>query len=365
MERKTREPANPAEVKPPFLTAALQALGLIDLIVTLVGLLAVLSWRVHEEQPLTVTFIAVLVGALVAGVTLGGLLIGAAAALRYGHALASSLLEANRNVGYGGGGSGHGMHFLAEDQPAGSVSTEAEQMVALLTDIRDLQLLPAAEREAAQARFHARAQRRAAEDVIDAINNRQLGKARTLLQEAETAYGAAPTLERLREKINEAAKRNEALDFVRARRLVEDAIGEGQWALAEQYAHTLYFDHPDSARGRQLWQSTRRARLYAHIQKSAEQHHWAEAAAAAEEFVERFPDSRETQALRQQLSTLRTNAEILQRKQYEAKFKELIGTQQYDEALRIAKHVVEHYPESPQAQALRDQIPVLEKRATG
>ena len=363
MELKTQEAANRAEVKPPFLTAVLQALGLIDLIVTLVGVLAVLSWHVHEGQPWTVAFIAVLVAALVGGVTLGGLLIGAAAALRYGHALASSLSEANRSGPYGG--AGRGMHFLAEDQPAGSVSTEAEQMVALLTDIRDLQLLPAPEREEAQARFHARAQRRAAEDVIDAINNRQLGKARVLLQEAETAYGAAPTLERLREKINEAAKRNEALDFVRARRMVEDAIGAGQWALAEQYAHTLYFDHPDSARGRQLWQSTRRARLYAHIQKSAEQHHWAEAAAAAEEFVERFPDSRETKALRQQLSTLRTNAEILQRKQYEAKFKELIGAQQYDEALRIAKHVVEQYPESPQAQALRDQIPVLEKRATG
>ncbi len=365
MERQTREAANLAEVKPPLLTALLQALGLIDLAVTVVGLLLVLGWRTHSGQPMSFTFIITLLGALVAGVTLGGLLIGAAAALRYGHVLASSLTDADRHLRYGGGGAVGGRHFLAEDQPAGSISTEAEQMVALLTDIRDLQLLPAPDREEAQARFHARAQRRAAEDVIDAINNRQLGKARTLLQEAETAYGAAPTLERLRGKINEATKRNEALDFVRAKRMVEDAIGEGQWALAEQYAHTLYFDHPDSARGRQLWQSTRRARLYAHIQKSAEQHHWAEAAAAAEEFVGRFPDSRETEALHQQLSTLRTNAEILQRKQYEAKFKELIGAQQYDEALRIARHVVEHYPESPQAQALRDQIPVLEKHVTG
>ena len=124
-------------------------------------------------------------------------------------------------------------------------------------------------------------------------------------------------------------------------------------------------DHPESTRCRQLWDDTRRAHLYAHIQKCAEQHHWTEALAAAEEFLGRFPESREAQALRRQMDTLRTNAEILQRRQYEKRFKDFIGAEHYAEALQIARHVVEQFPNSPQAQALRDQIPLLERRVAG
>ena len=124
----------------------------------------------------------------------------------------------------------------------------------------------------------------------------------------------------------------------------------------------LFFDHPNSARCRRLWDDTRRARLHAHIQARVLDRHWAEALAATEEFLERFSGSLEADALKEQVETLRTNAEIMRRKQYEAKFKELITTHNYREALRIAKHVVDQYPESPQASALRDQIPLLEIR---
>ena len=61
----------------------------------------------------------------------------------------------------------------------------------------------------------------------------------------------------------------------------------------------------------------------------------------------------------------RTNAEIVQRKHFEKRFKEFISGEHYADALRIARHVVEQFPQSPQARALRDQIPVLEKRVLG
>jgi hypothetical protein len=226
----------------------------------------------------------------------------------------------------------------------------------------ELALLDPEEREPARRRMLANVQRRAAERVIDAVNARQLGQARLMLRHAEACYSDTPTLEKLKEKVERAAARNEALDYSRSKRLVEEAISEGRWSFAERYAHVLTFDHPGSTRCRQLRDDTRRARLHAHIQQSAEQHNWAEALAAAEEFLERFPDSTEAEPLRQQVGTLRVNAEIHQRKQYETKFKELLRTHQYADALRLARLVVDRFPDSPQALALRDQIPLLERR---
>lgn len=350
----------------PFLPVVLQAIGFIDLVVTPVGILTVLALRIHYEKPVDETFVAMLLGALIIGVTLGGSLVGLAAALRYAHELARRDADSASPHGFYGEPVVPGeTHLLAADQPVGFGPTDTAQIAALLTDIRDLQLLGPEEREHAAERLRARAERRAAADVIDAINTRQLGRARVLLRYAEAAYGTTPTIERLQAKIDKATKRNEALDFARTRRHVADALGQSRWVLAEQYAHTLHIDHPDSHRCRQLWDDTRRARLYAHIQKCAEDHRWSEALAAAEEFIERFPDNREAEALRRQMDTLRTNAEIVQRKHFEKRFKEFISGEHYADALRIARHVVEQFPQSPQARALRDQIPVLEKRVLG
>ena len=358
--------SSPHREGPPYVVAVLQALGFIDLIATLVGVLVVLALRVQQSLPLDATSVALLLGALVAGITLGGLLIGLAAALRYAHELVpGGRQDALHGSYYGGPGAPEATHLLAADEPVGFAPSDAAQIATLLTDIRDLQLLGPEEREQTAERLRVRAERRAADEVIDAINTRQLGRARVLLRYAEATYGGTPTIERLQAKIEEAAKRNEALDFARTRRHVADAIGEGQWILAEQYAHQLYVDHPDSVRCRQLWDDTRRARLYAHIQECAEQHRWSEALAAAEEFIGRFPGSRESEALRRQMDTLRTNAEIVQRRQYEKRFKEFLSGQHYADALRIARHVVEQFPQSPQAHALRDQIPILEKRVSG
>jgi hypothetical protein len=100
------------------------------------------------------------------------------------------------------------------------------------------------------------------------------------------------------------------------------------------------------------------------VQSCVTGHHWDEALAGAREFLERFPSSVEAEALRAQIDTLKTNAEIQQRKQYETRFKELVHTHRYTEALRLARHVVGQFPDSPQAGALRAQIPALEKRVS-
>ena len=353
------EPASSA----PFLATFLQAVGLIDLIATPVGVLLVLALRLHNGQPLDSLFVALLVGAFLSGLTLGAILMGLAAVVRHGYAVNRKSDDADSRATYYTDAS-------ELDPDSGGKSFElsrggARQFLTTLTDLRAVQLLPDVDREQNTAQLRSQAQRRATEEVIDAINRRQLGRARLLLRDAEAVYGKTQTLERLADKIEEASTRHEALDYARTKRIVEDAIREGQWVQAESYAHTLHIDHPASARSKQLWEDTRRARLNAHIQESVRHHHWAEALAATEEFLGRFPVGREADALRSQKATLDANAEIVQRKQYEEKFKELISGQHFADALRIARHVIEHFPRSPQAQALREQVPILERRVAG
>jgi tetratricopeptide (TPR) repeat protein len=328
--------------------------------------LLILAVRVRESEPIEAVFVALLVGVLIAGVTFGGLLFGLAATARHTYERMLSdrrAGDANHTVSYyTDGGDAGGARPVTDARDDGVGAAAIGRILARLTEVRDLmQVGPQASTESRE-RLRAHLQRNAAEEIINAINTRRLGQAGELLRDAEAAYGKTATLERLHAKIEEAAERNEPLDYGFTRRVAEEAISEGRWGLAEQCVQALFFDHPNSARCRRLWDDTRRARLYAHIQPRVVDHHWAEALAATEEFLERFPGSLEADALKGQVETLRTNAEILRRKQYEAKFKELIAAHNYREALRIAKHVVEQYPESPQAGALRDQIPLLEKR---
>jgi hypothetical protein len=358
-----------------FMTELVRTLGIVDLVATPVGVVVLLTFRVAEEAALDGAFVALLVMLFIGGVTLGGLLLGVSALMSYADALTRghkrtprARAEVDQPVTYTAHADASTLSKFADREA--SIPPEADgegdaRVLSLLSEIRDLTLMPSEERKSVSDRIRAHRERRAAEMVVDAINVRQIGKARLLLREATAAYGTTPTFERLAEKIQEADVRNESLDYARTRRLVEEAIGEGNWALAEEYARAAHNDHADSARCRKLWDDARRARLHAHVQESANHHHWNEALAAAEEFLERFPESIEAEALREQVGTLRANAEIQQRKHYEDRFKELISGRQYDEALRIARHVIEHFPGSPQAEALREQVPVLQKRLVG
>lgn len=357
---------------PPFVSTVVQALGIVDLVITPIGVLIVLALRAAREEPLDVVFVAALAGAFVVGIALGGLLLGLSALIRY----ASHVWPENPRRGPGptvllerqverGGPMTGSIAAVDGDRPEENRPADATQLLILLREIRDLILLQPEESEATRERIRANLQRQAAEEVIDAINLRMLGKARTMLHDAQARFGSTLTLERLGEKTEAAAAQREPLDYAHTKRLVEEAISSGRWVLAERYVHALYRNHPQSARCRQLWDDTRRARLHSHVQSCVTEHHWEEALAGAKEFLERFPGSVEADALQAKLGTLQVNAEIQQRKQHETRFKELVRTHRYTEALRLARHVIGQFPDSPQANALRPQIPMLEKRAGG
>ncbi len=355
-----------------FVTEFVHMLGIIDLLATFVGVVVVLAMRMAGEQPVDGGFVLTVVFGFIAGVTLGGLLLGLAGVLRYAYTIARARDaapardEVDQPVTYAAPAtsSTNGSETSIIATPTEPLNQHhVKEMLALIREIRDLTVLPPAERSATADRVRVEQHRRAAEVIIDALNLRQVGKARELLRSAQATYGPTPTFEKIAEKIQEADARNESLDYTRTRRLVEESIAEGNWAMAEQYARPLHRDHPDSPRCRRLWDDARRTRLRAHVQESANNHHWDEAVAAAEEFIERFPDHIDSEALRDQLGTLKANAEIQHRKRYENKFKELMSAKHYAEALRMARLIIDQFPGSPQALALENQVPILQRRA--
>jgi outer membrane protein assembly factor BamD (BamD/ComL family) len=106
-----------------------------------------------------------------------------------------------------------------------------------------------------------------------------------------------------------------------------------------------------------------RARLMAQAQECVNKRDWAAAVQHAHSLIQRFPRTPEAQALRMQLPTLRENAEIKERQQMEAEIRELVHQQRFDNAVRAARQLVEQYPHSPQAEVLRQQLPKLEEKA--
>ena len=352
-----------------FVAEFLRVLGFVDLMATAVGIPILLAWRAGGDKPIDMPFVAWLIGGFVIGVTLGGLLLGLGTVLRYGHFVAKAHDRAEHDRGAGDPRAAFALpgatrvvdHTVRTAGLDGDATTNA-QTLAVLRQIRDLALIDPHQRDVAHERIVAHMRRSAARDVVDAINMRRIAMARSRLAEAVASLGATSVFDELGERIKQAASRQEPLDHARTKRLVEESIADGRWAAAEQYAHALFDDHPDSARGRQLWDDTRRARLQAVVAESAAGHHWIEALAAAREFLDRFPDAVEAGSLRDQLDTLRANADIATRKQYETKFMELVSTRNFTDALRLAKRVIEQFPDSPQAAALRAQIPALEQR---
>jgi hypothetical protein len=165
----------------------------------------------------------------------------------------------------------------------------------------------------------------------------------------------------------------ESHDIDAAQRQIEDLASLGAWDRVAEVLNELLQRHPESAKANELAQKIRtqrnkavaeqRARLMAQAQDATNAREWKKALHLATTVCQRFPRSPEAQALRMQLPTLQENAEIQIRQHMESEIRDLIKEQRYDEALRIAHELLQQYPDSPQAAVLREQLPRLEERA--
>jgi len=361
---------------PLLVTALAHTLGVIVLLVTPAGVLWRLYARVHGPGPVDADYVIRLLAGFVAGLAAGGTLLAAGALLRYASAILRALHRSEQAQARPQAGEGESLAPQPTAHPpkgtkytdvvgmtAGRPTTLAE-VLATLEELRDIALLSDEQRGRMGERLSALQRERLRARVNEALDDRRLRDAREYLAGAVARFGPSAEFDHLGQKIESVAEATEPLAHARAVRRIEKAISEGAWSAAEQLAKALAVEYPGSQPCRQLLEATQRGRRYTVVQQFTTQHRWSEALAAAEEFLKVYPESLEARTLGVEIQTLRQNAEIQRRKQYEALIKEHLRSQRFADALRLARHVIETFPESPQARALRKQIPVLERRVS-
>ncbi len=180
-------------------------------------------------------------------------------------------------------------------------------------------------------------------------------------------------VERFQEQIEQARAVAEDGDYQQAASRMRDFMGMAAWERAEEAAQELLARHPRSGRVKDLvdslhqdrsrFEQQQRQQQLGQIEELIIRKEWRSAFRQAGELITRFPGSPEAQGLRAKMDTLRDNAEIEIRKDLEEQLKELMRTHRYIEALALAQDLIAKYPNSPQAKALKDQLPSMMTKA--
>lgn len=178
---------------------------------------------------------------------------------------------------------------------------------------------------------------------------------------------------RLAEELDNRRGQAENEDVAATRRQCEELMSVSAWDRAIAAAGELLAKHPDSTaaksllsrveRERKVAAEQQRAELYVQIQRCTSRRQWSEALKAAGRLIDTFPNSIEAEAVKAQMDTLAENAEIQHRQKIELTIKDMVKRQRFAEAIELAEEIIRDYPQSPQAAALRDQLPRLKERA--
>jgi outer membrane protein assembly factor BamD (BamD/ComL family) len=319
-----------------------------------------------KPPPTAVEFVAV-AALFFAGWGFAVLLWGAAEILRYlGQGL--ERLEASANAAVDGGRS-----RAAEWQPDLQAHW-LEELVHLTRELRDIELLSEPERAARLKHEADELVGQLERDIPALLREHNLQEAQQRLQRARQRFPSLAEWGTLARQIEQARAQFEAHDIEIATREVDDLAALGAWERATEIVRTLRQRHPASesvveltrrvALARDKATAEERARLMSQAQDATNRRQWSQAVRLVETVVARFPGSAEAHELRTQLPTLRANAEIQKRQELEAQIRTLLKEHRFSDALQIANTLIEQYPDSPQAHALREQIlPRLEQKA--
>lgn len=206
--------------------------------------------------------------------------------------------------------------------------------------------------------------RNACAEVDKLIENSEWSSARAILEALVKRY---PDKKELQDKLEKLEiKRKEAFqqELSKARKLINDFIAISAWDKAVRQAESLLEKHPDSeeakelvaqiSQERQKFRIEQIRRMEADIQRSITRKRWNDALAIAQQLIDKYPDSPEAELLREKIDTLRANAEIEKRQQLEEQIKDLIRRENFIQALELVRYVIKEYPNSPQAQKIRE-----------
>jgi hypothetical protein len=150
---------------------------------------------------------------------------------------------------------------------------------------------------------------------------------------------------------------------------VRDLVHVNAWDRAIALAGEFVDNFPSNEDGRHLLAEVRREndaardteyqRRYDQVQSNISRRLWRAALADAESLLDEFSDHPRAGRLRNQLRTLRENAEI----EHEMRIQLLLEQRRFADAVHEAEEMVRRFPGSPQAEALVERLPQLRQLA--
>ncbi len=246
-------------------------------------------------------------------------------------------------------------------------------VVRAIEELKEIALLPEQER---QRRFNLLVEREFQQGlhrVEQHARLRDYHRARLELDGLARRFGQNERLVSARQQLEQAAQAARAQDIAQVTQRVNEMMEQSRWDEATRATRELAQKHPDApeanalvervATERKAFAIQHRQRMYEELQALASQRQWSQAADATRLFLRTFPNDPESEILREQLKTLDANIEIQYRQNVEREIKSHIQQKRYWDALALARQLIAAYPLSPQANALRPQVPRLEELA--
>ncbi len=252
-------------------------------------------------------------------------------------------------------------------------SASHEEVVSLLAEITENTLLDESEKAAKRQMAKKHRQQALRREVEALINAAKYREAQERLEEFRARYPDSESVAELEARLSESLRSHEQSEIEQITEQVERYMGLGLWERALEMARGLAEQYPENPDASRLPETVRleqeaskreeQRRLYREIEHLVARRHWRQALRAAETLLENYPESPEAHALQDQMLELRRNAAILERREWEVRIAEHVQTGRHKEAYDLAVELMEKYPDSPQAEAIRGRLDTLKARA--
>jgi len=343
---------------------------LLHVIGVLAGLagLSACAWAL-ASRPFERIHVVWAAGFLIVGLLAEGAAIGLARIVRYTFSTAVSAKLTERTLRdilqkTGGGESLQG-------SPASHASHEV--VVSLLTEIMENTLLDEGEK-AGKRELAKRQRQRALQREIEAlIQAGQFPQAKERLDDFRFRYREKPVADDLQSHLEEAIAQRGRTEVEQIIAEVQEYMSLALWDRALECAERLAQQYPENDEATRLPETVRiekaanerqdQQRIYREIEHLVSRKHWRQAIEAAEHLIDAHPKSPEAAKLREQMEELRRNAAVVERREWEARITEHIQAGQHLMAYNLAVELMEKYPDSPQAAAIRERLDQLKVRA--
>lgn len=182
-----------------------------------------------------------------------------------------------------------------------------------------------------------------------------------------------PHADQLRQRIEDARRKARTEDIRHATTRAKDFMASASFETARRVVTELAAKYPDSPEAKALvagveretaaYHTHQRLEMYNLIGKQSAARQWRSALATARKLMDAYPKSQEANLLRSQIQTIADNAHLEEVREMRDRIRDLINRNRFDEALSLAKELVERFPATAAADELRGQMDKLEERA--